>query len=257
MAKNGKITPLIETKGLKKEFILEKGEKVTALEGADVQIFDKEFVCLLGPSGCGKSTWLRIAAGLEHATEGEVLYKGEPVSAPGKERGMVFQEYSLLPWRSVADNVTLGPEFGGLSHRERKEAAADYLSRVGLENFADAKPHELSGGMRQRAAIARALANNPDVLLMDEPFGALDAITRDNLNNVLLEIWESTRKTVIFVTHSISEAVYLSDRIIVMGTKPGRVIADMKVELPRPRNEDSKLTPEFYSYVKELREMLK
>ncbi len=239
MAENGKITPLIETKGLKKEFILEKGEKVTALEGADVQIFDKEFVCLLGPSGCGKSTWLRIAAGLEHATEGEVLYKGEPVSAPGKERGMVFQEYSLLPWRSVADNVTLGPEFGGLSHRERKEVAADYLSRVGLENFANAKPHELSGGMRQRAAIARALANDPDVLLMDEPFGALDAHTRVILQKELLKIWEQDRKTVVFVTHSVDEALYLADRVVVMTAHPGRVLEEIKIDFPRPRSRSA------------------
>ena len=152
---------------------------------------------------------------------------------------MVFQEYSLLPWRSVADNVTLGPEFGGLSHRERREVAADYLSRVGLENFADAKPHELSGGMRQRAAIARALANNPDVLLMDEPFGALDAHTRVILQKELLKIWEQDRKTVVFVTHSVDEALYLADRVVVMTAHPGRVLEEIKIDFPRPRSRSA------------------
>ena len=141
------MTPLIETKALRKEFFSERGESVLAVESADIKVYDKEFVCLLGPSGCGKSTWLRIVAGLEKAGSGQVLYNGAPITAPGKERGMVFQEYSLLPWRTVAENVALGPEFAGASHKERRNTAMDYLSRVGLEKFADAKPHELSGGM--------------------------------------------------------------------------------------------------------------
>ena len=155
------MTALIETKNLRKEFVLDGGGRLEAIAGASIAVNDKEFVCLLGPSGCGKSTWLRIVAGLESATAGEVLYKGAPVTGPGKERGMVFQEYSLLPWRTVADNVSLGPEFAGMDAKSRRDIAMDYLARVGLEKFADAKPHELSGGMRQRAAIARALANNP------------------------------------------------------------------------------------------------
>ena len=210
------MTALIETKNLHKEFVLDGGGRLEAISDASIAINDKEFVCLLGPSGCGKSTWLRIVAGLESATAGEVLYKGAPVTGPGKERGMVFQEYSLLPWRTVADNVSLGPEFAGMDAKSRRDIAMDYLARVGLEKFADAKPHELSGGMRQRAAIARALANNPEVLLMDEPFGALDAHTRVLLQRELLRIWEQDRKTVVFVTHSVDEALYLADRIVVM-----------------------------------------
>ena len=230
------MTPLIETKALRKEFFSERGESVLAVESADIKVYDKEFVCLLGPSGCGKSTWLRIVAGLEKAGSGQVLYNGAPITAPGKERGMVFQEYSLLPWRTVAENVALGPEVAGASHKERRNTAMDYLSRVGLEKFADAKPHELSGGMRQRAAIARALANDPEVLLMDEPFGALDAHTRMLLQKELLKIWEENRKTIIFVTHSVDEALFLADRVIVMTSRPGRVLANIKVPFPRPRS---------------------
>ena len=233
------MNPLIETRGVRKEFVLDRGKRVLALDGADIAVAGKEFVCLLGPSGCGKSTWLRIVAGLERASEGEVLYKGAAITGPGKERGMVFQEYSLLPWRTVAENVALGPEFSGMGKKERRELAMDYLSRVGLERFADAKPHELSGGMRQRAAIARALANDPDVLLMDEPFGALDAHTRVLLQKELLRIWEMDRKTVVFVTHSVDEAIYLADRIVVMTSHPGRVLENIEVGFERPRHRSA------------------
>ena len=236
MAEVIKMTPLIETRDLRKEFILERGERICALEGADIKVYDKEFICLLGPSGCGKSTWLRIIAGLEKATSGEAFYKGEPISGPGRERGMVFQEYSLLPWRSVAENVSLGPELSNMKAKERRELAMEYLSLVGLEAFADAKPHELSGGMRQRAAIARALANDPDVLLMDEPFGALDAHTRMLLQKELLKIWEKDEKTILFVTHSVDEALYLADRIVIMTAHPGRVSETIDVEFKRPRS---------------------
>lgn len=236
MAEVVEMIPLIETRALVKEFTLERGEKVMALEDANIKIYDKEFVCLLGPSGCGKSTWLRIIAGLEKATSGEALYKNEAISGPGRERGMVFQEYSLLPWRTVAENVALGPEFSGSGAKERRELAMEYLALVGLEAFADAKPHELSGGMRQRAAIARALANDPDVLLMDEPFGALDAHTRMLLQKELLKIWEKDRKTIIFVTHSVDEALYLADRIVIMTAHPGRVLETMDVTFKRPRS---------------------
>ena len=233
------MNPLIETRGVRKEFVLDRGKRVLALDGADIAVAGKEFVCLLGPSGCGKSTWLRIVAGLERASEGKVLYNGAAITGPGKERGMVFQEYSLLPWRTVAENVALGPEFSGMGKKERRELAMDYLSRVGLERFADAKPHELSGGMRQRAAIARALANDPDVLLMDEPFGALDAHTRVLLQKELLRIWEMDRKTVVFVTHSVDEAIFLADRIVVMTSHPGRVLENIEVGFERPRHRSA------------------
>lgn len=231
--------PLIETKGVRKEFSTADGASVVAIENADMQIYENEFVCLVGPSGCGKSTWLRIAAGLEPATAGEALFDGAPITGPGKERGMVFQEYSLLPWRTVAENVSLGPEFAGKGKKERREIAMDFLSRVGLEKFADVKPHELSGGMRQRAAIARALANDPKVLLMDEPFGALDAHTRVLLQKELLDIWERNRKTVVFVTHSVDEALFLADRVIVMTAHPGRVLETINVDFPRPRHRSA------------------
>ncbi len=232
--------PLIETRGVRKEFTLDGGERVLALDGVDIEIRDKEFVCLLGPSGCGKSTWLRLVAGLDGPTAGEVLYKGTPVKGPGRERGMVFQEYSLLPWRSVIENVALGPEFNGAGRGERRAVALDYLARVGLEKFADAKPHELSGGMRQRAAIARALATDPEVLLMDAPFGALDAHTRVLLQKELLRIWELDRKTVVFVTHSVDEALFLADRIVVMSAHPGRVLENISVNFARPRHRSAR-----------------
>lgn len=240
MAEARKMTPLIETRALRKEFTLDGGERVLALDGVDISVSDKDFVCLLGPSGCGKSTWLRLVAGLEEPTSGEILFKGSGVKGPGKERGMVFQEYSLMPWRTVAENVALGPEFNGKGRKERREIAMDYLERVGLEKFADAKPHELSGGMRQRAAIARALANDPEVLLMDEPFGALDAHTRVLLQKELLRIWEMDRKTVVFVTHSVDEAIFLADKIVVMTSHPGRVLENIEVGFDRPRHRSAR-----------------
>lgn len=242
--------PLIQIKGVKKEFLLERAENVLALDGVNIDVYDKEFVCLLGPSGCGKSTLLRILAGLEKATEGSVFYNGEPVCAPSRERGMVFQEYSLLPWRTVAENIALGPEFKGMDKVAREDIAKDFLAIVGLEKFADAKPHELSGGMRQRAAIARALANNPDVLLMDEPFGAIDAHTRVLLQKELLKIWEQNKKTVLFVTHSVDEAIFLADRVIVMTSHPGKVLKIINVDFSRPRSRSAegygKMTEEIF-----------
>lgn len=236
MEEAGAMTPLIETRDLRKVFDSKGGASFCALDGVNLSVYEKEFVCLLGPSGCGKSTWLRIVAGLEKSTSGDVLFRGEPVTGPSKERGMVFQEYSLFPWRTVLDNVMLGPEFCGMSAAKRREKGMDFLSRVGLEEFADALPHELSGGMRQRAAIVRALANDPEVLLMDEPFGALDAHTRVLLQKELLRIWEQDKKTVIFVTHSVDEALYLADRVIVLSAHPGRVLEEIKVPFPRPRS---------------------
>jgi len=236
------------TKKDRKEFV--------ALDDVSFTVNRGEFVSLLGPSGCGKSTLLKIVSGLLKASSGtvEITEKENRKTPPF---GFVFQDSVLLPWRTAIENALFPFEIMGNKEKADESNVRNLFELAKLVGFENSYPRQLSGGMRQRVSIVRALSYNPPILLMDEPFGSLDAITRDNLNNVLLEIWESTRKTVIFVTHSISEAVYLSDRIIVMGTKPGRVVADMKVELPRPRNEDSKLTPEFYSYVKELREMLK
>ena len=252
MAEAVAVRPLIETRGVRREFVLDGGERVLALDGVDIEVHDKEFVCLLGPSGCGKSTWLRLVAGLDEPTTGEILYKGEPVKGPGRERGMVFQEYSLLPWRTVAENVALGPEFNGAGKRERREMAMDYLARVGLEKFADAKPHELSGGMRQRAAIARALANDPEVLLMDEPFGALDAQTRTQLQSELLQTWERDMKTCFFITHDVDEAIILAQKVIVMSARPGRVKAVIDIDIPYPRDQETKMSPRFLELKNEI-----
>lgn len=233
---------VIHVKGLTKAFITERGEQLTAVDGIDLDVSTNEFVCIVGPSGCGKSTALRIIAGLEKATSGTVQYRGESVTKPGKEVGMVFQEYSLFPWLTVLDNIAAGLEFAGIPKAERREKAKEYLAIVGMPDFADAFPHELSGGMRQRVAIARALANDPDVLLMDEPFGALDAHTRILLQRELLRIWEVTQKTILFVTHSVDEAVYLADRIVIMSHHPGTISDVLTVDMPRPR---SRAMPEF------------
>ncbi|CQR71182.1 Bicarbonate transport ATP-binding protein CmpD [Sporomusa ovata DSM 2662] len=219
-----------------KEFWTSNRERVAALQAVSIAVPDNAFVCIVGPSGCGKSTLLRLFSGLEKPTSGQVSYRQKPVNRPSAQIGMVFQEYSLLPWRTVADNVALGLEFAGMPKGERAGRAADYLGLVGLGDFAQAYPHELSGGMRQRAAIARALAVAPDVLLMDEPFGALDAHMRILLQKELLRIWENHRQTVIFVTHSVDEALYLADIILVMSRRPGRIKATIQVDMPRPRD---------------------
>ncbi len=193
-------------------------------------------MCIVGPSGCGKSTLLRMIAGLDKTTGGSIEYRGEEINRPRREIGMVFQEYSLLPWRTVLDNVALGLEFSGVSRSTRETTAMEYLRIVSMETFSHAYPHELSGGMRQRAAIVRALANNPDILLMDEPFGALDAHTRILLQKELLRVWESHRKTILFVTHGVDEAIYLADRIIVISARPGRILETITVDMERPRD---------------------
>lgn len=226
---------VLAVRNLNKAFLSEKGTSVDALQDIDLVVDENEFVCLLGPSGCGKSTLLRIVAGLEHPSSGSVVYRGEAIEGPGRERGMVFQEYSLFPWRTILDNIGLGLEFSGLSAEKRRRRSEEYLALVGLERFGSAYPHELSGGMRQRAAIARALANNPDLLLMDEPFGALDAYTRILLQQELLRIWQERRKTILFVTHGVDEAVFLADRIVLMSSSPGRIRRTFSVDMDRPR----------------------
>jgi len=229
----------VTIRDLGKAFPKEGGTVTQALENVNLEISDEEFVCLVGPSGCGKTTLLRIIAGLETATTGSVTVDGRAVTGPNPKRGMVFQEYSLFPWRRVIDNVAFGLEMKGVPKEERRRTADRYLEMVGLSQFRDAYPYELSGGMRQRVAIARALANDPDVLLMDEPFGALDAQTRNRMQKELLSLWEQTKKTIVFVTHSVDEAVYLSDRIVVLSPRPGSVREIIEIPWPRPRDRTS------------------
>ena len=227
---------LIQIQDLSKTFISEKGKEVRALAPTSLSVLENDFVCIVGPSGCGKSTLLRIVAGLETCTSGQVLYKGEVHTKPSREIGMVFQQYSLLPWRTVEENIVLGMEFRKESKEAKAACAERYLKLIGMENFRHAYPYELSGGMQQRVAIVRALANEPQVLLMDEPFGALDAHTRIIMQRELLRIWEQNKKTVMFVTHSVDEAIYLADRIIVMSSRPGEIKEVIDVDIPRTRS---------------------
>ena len=229
----------ITLKNVKKDFITGKGDKVAALGNVNLSVPESEFVCILGPSGCGKSTLLRIIAGLESATEGEVIYRGKPITGAHKEIGMVFQNYSLMPWLNVRDNIALGLDFAGIGKKERLERAEYYMEMIHMQEFAKAFPYELSGGMQQRVAIARALANDPDVLLMDEPFGALDAYTRIVLQQELLSIWEKHKKTILFVTHSVDEAIYLADRVIFMAPKPSRIEKEFLIDMPRIRQRNN------------------
>ena len=220
--------------GVSKRFNQDGGE-IHALSDVDLSIDRGEFVCLIGASGCGKSTLLRIMAGLEVPSDGSVTVDGERVAGPHPDRGMVFQDYALFPWMSVRENIVFGPRQQGKSRAELNDIAAEYLSLVGLEDSANRFPNQLSGGMKQRVSLARVLANKAELLFMDEPFGALDALTREQLQCELLEITEKTKVTCIFVTHSVEEAVLLADRVVVMTAGPGRIDADMKIDLPRPR----------------------
>ena len=226
---------------------------VEALRAVDLAAAEGEFVCLLGLSGCGKSTLLQIIAGLEQPTGGSVSVGGTPLTAPSELTSMVFQDHGLFPWMTVQRNVEFALKAHGVSRKERAARALEYLAMTGLSAFTQRYPHELSGGMRQRVGIARALTTRPRALLMDEPFGALDAQTRGNLQEELLQIWERQRTTVLFVTHSIDEAVYLADRIIVFSPRPGRVSAVVPVDLPRPRDPEA---PAFLAMARELRHLL-
>jgi NitT/TauT family transport system ATP-binding protein len=220
-------------------------KKRTAVKNAQLEIKPGEFVCLLGPSGCGKSTLLNAIAGFISPTRGELSIDGFVVAEPGPDRGMVFQQHSLFPWKTVCENVAFGPLMAGMGHSASIAVARTFISLVGLAAVENAYPGTLSGGMQQRVGIARALANYPSVLLMDEPFGALDAQTRIMMQENLLDIWREFKNTVVFVTHDIDEAVFLSDRIVVMSASPGQIIADIKVNLPRPRSESLLTDPEF------------
>jgi ABC-type nitrate/sulfonate/bicarbonate transport system ATPase subunit len=245
---------LISIQDVDKIFVSERGHRVHALSKTWIEVAEKDFICIVGPSGCGKSTLLRIIAGLEQATSGQVLYKGQVQNQPHPEIGMVFQQYSLLPWRTVEQNIVLGLEFERGSAQKKKEAAERYLELINMKQFRHAYPYELSGGMQQRVAIARALANDPQVLLMDEPFGALDAHTRILMQRELLRIWEKNMKTVLFVTHSVDEAIYLADRILVMSARPGQVKEIIDVDMPRPRTRSNPRYGELSEYILDMLE---
>src|SRR5919202_4032157 len=230
--------PLLAIRGVTKRFAVGDGE-IEALARVDLTIARGEFVCLIGASGCGKSTLLRIVAGFETVTSGEVLMWGKPIAGPAPNRGMVFQDYALFPWLSVRNNIAFGPVSRGRPSAEVNETVDGFIELVGLNRFANAYPHQLSGGMKQRVAIARVLANDAEVVLMDEPFGALDAMTRERLQDELLELWQRTGLTVLFVTHAIEEAIFLADRVVVMTPSPGRIEAVHAVDLPRRRDVSS------------------
>jgi NitT/TauT family transport system ATP-binding protein/sulfonate transport system ATP-binding protein len=232
---------ILAVRGVTKRFAVGDDE-IEALARIDIAIAAGEFVCMIGASGCGKSTLLRIVAGFEEPTSGGVAVQGKPITGPGSDRGMVFQDYALFPWMSVHQNIGFGPRQRQLPRREVQAIANEFVRLVGLERFADRYPSQLSGGMKQRVAIARVLANNATILLMDEPFGALDALTREQLQRELLQIWARTGVTIIFVTHSVEEAVLLADRVLVMSAGPGRIENDIRIDLPRPRDVSS---PEF------------
>src|SRR5690242_18442068 len=231
-------------------------DALEALRAIDLAVAPGEFISLVGPSGCGKTTFLRIIAGLESATAGRVMIDGKPVTRPGGDRGFVFQNDNLLPWRTVLGNAMIGPEIAGRADAAAQRRTLELLKLVGLEGFESYHPRQLSGGMRQRVNLARALAVDPDILLMDEPFSALDAQTREIMQTELLRIWESGRKTVLFVTHQIDEAVYLSDFIVVLARRPGRVQKLVTIDLPRPRPLGMKRSPEFVRYVDEIWTMI-
>ena len=246
---------ILEVKGLDKEFETPKG-KVTALKDINFRTHKREFVCVIGPSGCGKSTLIRILAGLETPSSGQMLLDGKEVHGPGPDRGMVFQGYTLFPWLTVRKNVMFGLQMSGHTREISEQEALQWIDLVGLSKFADSYPHQLSGGMKQRVAIARALANQPRILLMDEPFGALDAQTRAKMQSYLMEIWKNIDITVLFITHDLDEAIYLADRILVLKAHPGEVQELIEVPVPQPRSPDQLLSPEFLATKKRLEELI-
>lgn len=239
----------LELRNVTRVFYSEEG-KIKALEDINLNVKPNEFLCIIGPSGCGKTTLLRLIAGLDHPNSGEIILDGKEVKEPSPDRGMVFQEFSLFPWRTVIKNVTFGLEIMEVDKQEQYKIANEYLELVGLQGFENCYPYELSGGMKQRVAIARALAMEPSVLLMDEPFGSVDAQTRNVLQEELLEIWKRTKKTILFVTHSVDEAVYLADRVVVMSARPGRIIECRDIDgIPRPRKRTSREANEIREHL--------
>jgi NitT/TauT family transport system ATP-binding protein len=227
--------PILEMKNVGKIYA-QNGRSIEALRGVSLRVKKGEFICLIGASGCGKSTLLRLAAGFETATQGDNLMWGVPITGPGPSRGMVFQDYGLFPWLNVRDNIGFGPKSRWRASSEIRDIVDHFIDLIGLKPFADVYPHQLSGGMKQRVAIARVLANDAEIVLMDEPFGALDAMTRERLQDELVEIWSRTGLTVLFVTHAIEEAIFLADRVVVMSPGPGRIEREYAIDLPRPRD---------------------
>jgi ABC-type nitrate/sulfonate/bicarbonate transport system ATPase subunit len=244
--------PILRIRGVERRF-----DTTLALQATDLDVAENDFITILGPSGCGKSTLLRIVAGLDHQTAGEVLLDGRRIEGPGADRGMVFQSYTLFPWLNVLDNVCFGLRERGLPQAQQLELAQGFIAQVGLKGFERHFPKQLSGGMQQRTAIARALANDPRMLLMDEPFGALDHQTRELMQELLLGIWERQRKTVLFVTHDIDEAVFMGSRVVVMSARPGRIKLQREIELPHPRHYSVKTTPGFAALKAELTEAVR
>ncbi|WP_332776316.1 ABC transporter ATP-binding protein [Polaromonas sp.] len=235
----------LSIQGVSRVFETAKGQRTQALLPVDFEVNDNDFVTILGPSGCGKSTLLRIVAGLERPSTGRALLDNRPVEGPGADRGMVFQSYTLFPWLTVAQNIRFGLRERGMSEADQKDRSNYFMAKVGLRGFENHFPKQLSGGMQQRTAIARALANDPKILLLDEPFGALDNQTRVLMQELLLGIWESARKTVLFVTHDIDEAIFMANRVAVFSARPGRIKSDIAVNLPHPRHYTIKTSPEF------------
>ncbi|RKG54299.1 ABC transporter ATP-binding protein [Acinetobacter cumulans] len=240
---------ILEAKKLTQSFKHGKTER-TILNQLDLKIHKREFICVIGPSGCGKSTFSRIVAGLDPYSSGELLVDGQAIEGPSPERGMVFQGYTLFPWKTVKENVMFGPLMKGASNASAESSAREWIDIIGLEKYQDQYPHQLSGGMKQRVAIARALVNEPKILLMDEPFGALDPHTRQKMQKHLMDLWQNIDITIIFVTHDMDEAILLADRIVALKANPGEIKEIIEVDLPRPRNPELMLSPEF----KQLRE---
>ena len=246
---------ILKVEHLSKAFATRKGETL-ALDDISFETHRREFLCVVGPSGCGKSTLARILAGLEDTTSGEVLLQGKPVTEPGRDCGMVFQGYTLFPWLTVKKNVMFGLEVNGADRAGAETQALQWLDLVGLEKFADSYPHQLSGGMKQRVAIVRALANQPRILLMDEPFGALDAQTRARMQAHLLEIWRKVDITIVFITHDLDEAIFLADRILVLSAHPGRIQELIEAPVPRPRSASQLISPEFLATKARLEQLI-
>ncbi len=245
----------LQIKDLNKKFTFQSGS-VTALADISLSIADNELAVIVGPSGCGKSTLLNIVAGLEEPSSGQVIMDGKPIQGPGADRGMVFQSYTLFPWLTVQKNVEFGLMLKGISDKERGEIAAKYIELVGLKGFEQALPKTLSGGMKQRVAIARVLANKPEVLLMDEPFGALDAQTRVVMQELLLKVWEQEKTTILFITHDIDEAIFLAEKVYVMSRRPGRIRQEISVDLPRPRDHRIMVHQDFAAIKSSVMELL-
>jgi NitT/TauT family transport system ATP-binding protein len=257
LGKRPLIMPGLAINAVSLRFRLKDGRDVRALEEISLVVRDREFAVIVGPSGCGKSSLLRMVAGLQHPTSGEISLDDVPLTAPGRDRGMVFQSYTLFPWLTVRKNVAFGPSLARLPEAQRMAITTEFIRLVGLSGFEEAYPKQLSGGMMQRVALARALANDPKLLLMDEPFGALDSQTRSLMQELLLSVWEVSHKTVLFVTHDVEEAILLGDRVFVMTAQPGRIKAEIAIDLPRPRDVEEFTTERFIGYKRQIHALIR